>query len=915
MKKGMIRSKQFFLISFLFVVGIFFTSISSSQIKAKKDETKGVSNRNLSSYVTEEEWMPITKYEFSKVRVGLDQFLAFNFGGSKDVELGNLPYTTEQLNEDNLTPILTPTFYYLDGEKYISTIFDVGVPGDFDDGRPGSSSGLIIMDNEFTHEFGNLYGNYDPSIVFKNFKQYKKNGSNGSLSLKNVFELESSNDPSYHLKITQTMEYVSDDGRVLVTYEYQNLSTETITDYAFGSLLDTKLGEDDDVNIYYIGKKRGLYIENEGYRLDFRFDMPNGAANWQGTDYAGGGAFANNFISVDDTGQEQLGEDQAAEGMVAEVQGDSAIIFKTKPVTLKTGESTKLAYGVSVSAMDLAPKITSKNENGTYFGGNVTVEGTWQDIDSNSADLYAKINGKTPIKLNKDKLMNDPKNTVHDWAFEIPEAELSQTEDNQITIYLFDSDNNRSNEEVFTLKDNRKPILTLVETTGTIDGVSDFEGTLKWSDEDTDELAIYYSIDGGAKQLLSKVMNTDKGVEQTLAYKIPSLVLAGTKPMYKVEFWIEDNNKTSDSKELTLIKNNQPSIQADFSVEKTEIFETESNSYQATIINNAQEPSEWTDVVYETDAFPKNVIVDKTTVKVNGALVPEAQISFETDRKLKVALGKITPKTVTKITYDVHSLVAEPPITEAIIVNQTYKVSGKTHSETVVEKTSMVQTFTIKPQEPKINVLYLEDGNEAHELATEPIKEGKMGETIALSPKIIDGYRVSRITVDGMEQLPLPETITVEFGKDKEVIFYYEGKLEFKSAPTLLDFGTQTGNVHGMTVDSPEVVGSPLVISDTRATKQRWSLKAKITEPLTSLENDQVILTDVIKYKNSTEDILLTDADSVIFSHENKVSGAYDITANHWNKGEGFLMEFPPGSIKALGKYHAVMTITLENAK
>ncbi|OEG14216.1 hypothetical protein BCR21_04300 [Enterococcus ureasiticus] len=925
------KKRQVFLICLLLIIGGSYISFSISQIKAEKNvnsKTETKNEKNVKS-IADEEWQLITHYEFSKVRLGVSQSLAFTFGGKRDAieknpfitDLESIPLRGDGFGAQNATDawdmLSLPTFYFIDESKddsVIPTVFDsMFGEGGFEEGRPWTSQSLalIIKGSKFQGQFG-----FDEQKI-NHFQQYRKVGSKGSYALKNVYEIEnpaSTWNPAYRLLVTQIMEYSEKDNLVWVTYEYQNLSKDTLKDVAFGSVLDTYLDQNDSVSVFYLGKKRGLYIESGDYRLDFRFDVTNGMDNWVGSEY--NGIFIENFPSVDSTGQETNDESTAAEGMLAaKIKDDSAMAFKTQPVTLKTGESKKAAYGVSVTAVALVPEITLDTKDGTYYGGNHAVSGTWKDIDSESGDIYAVINNKEPIKLNDEGLLNKPKNDVHKWSLDIPEAQLSGTEENKIVIYMVDSDNNRSKEKTFTLQYNRKPILTLVETTGEIDGTSAFNGTLKWSDEDTDELSIYYSVDGGTKQLLNKVTNTNKGIEQTLSYEIPSSALKGTKPNYKVEFWIEDNDKTSDLKELNLTKTNQPIIQTDFSVEKNEIIESESNSYTATIKNTADEPSDWSDVIHETAAFPENVVVDKTTVKLNGVLVPTEKITFDTDRKLKIALDKITPKEELILTYTVTSLEAKPAVTGTVTVTQSYSIKG-TSVNKPVEKTSNIQTFMIRSQELQINIQFLEDKTNEKIPSLEPItKKGKSGEKIDIPLEKINGYDFSKVVVDGVERSLVGDILTVEFGKDKEVIFYYFGTLKIKSSPSLFDFGIQTGNVNGMKVDKPDISGSPLVITDTRSTKQKWALKAKFSEPLKSLENEKIIMTDIIKYRNSAEKVTLSDGDNVIFTPENANLGEYNISKDYWSKGEGFLMDFPAGSIKSLGKYHAQITITLENAK
>ncbi|MGM0219435.1 MucBP domain-containing protein [Enterococcus sp. AZ126] len=165
-----------------------------------------------------------------------------------------------------------------------------------------------------------------------------------------------------------------------------------------------------------------------------------------------------------------------------------------------------------------------------------------------------------------------------------------------------------------------------------------------------------------------------------------------------------------------------------------------------------------------------------------------------------------------------------------------------------------------------------------------------------------------------LTESPFGNVLLISNGKN-EVVYKFSGTLKLISAPTVLDFDINKVNIAAARFTDPKVVGEPLVISDTRADKVKWHLKAKLDQPLTSLENNTVVIPESIKYNNDDEEITLTDEDVVIFSHTNTVSGSYDITEEHWSKGDGFLIDLAPGAVRALGKYQAKMTITLENAK
>lgn len=165
-----------------------------------------------------------------------------------------------------------------------------------------------------------------------------------------------------------------------------------------------------------------------------------------------------------------------------------------------------------------------------------------------------------------------------------------------------------------------------------------------------------------------------------------------------------------------------------------------------------------------------------------------------------------------------------------------------------------------------------------------------------------------------LAQNPENETITIAVGENK-VTYQFNGTLKLLSAPTVLDFEMKQATINAVRYKEPKIIGKSLVVSDTRAEKVKWNLKAKVNQPLTSLEDKQVKMPEAIKYQYQEEVLTLTDENTTIFSHLNTVSGRYDVTKERWAKGDGFMLDLAPGAVKALGKYQGKITITLENAK
>lgn len=198
------------------------------------------------------------------------------------------------------------------------------------------------------------------------------------------------------------------------------------------------------------------------------------------------------------------------------------------------------------------------------------------------------------------------------------------------------------------------------------------------------------------------------------------------------------------------------------------------------------------------------------------------------------------------------------------------------------------------------------------------VDETLIGSSVDLRKNVEVTDILTKLKAENYDLTKKPENEVLLISDDEKsnvVTYKFTGILKILSAPDLFDFEVKKATINAVKFTDPKIIGQPLVVSDTRADKVTWNLKAKVEEPLTSLSDEQAKMPDSIKYKYQDDELTLTDQNVVIFSHLNTVSGSYDVTKERWSKGEGFMLDLEPGSIKALGKYHAQITITLENAK
>ncbi|MGX7150148.1 lectin-like domain-containing protein [Enterococcus ureasiticus] len=376
-----------------------------------------------------------------------------------------------------------------------------------------------------------------------------------------------------------------------------------------------------------------------------------------------------------------------------------------------------------------------------------------------------------------------------------------------------------------------------------------------------------------------------------------------------------------DTKEVIFYYQNKPKLSASLAISKPSILEGEKVTFTSQIKNTAEDPSLLTNVVYTTtNAFPENVNVNLDTVKVNDKPITAGKAKLGTDRKLTIDLGDLTPMTDYKVTYEVESKKKVPPLTTTVKVEQAYTLKGESIGGTEVTGDSgAVKSFTINPGKAILDVFYYEEtDNDIEYIDQDDTREATAGEKVTIYPKDMPGYRMTKVVINNektilAEDLPVTKEVEVEYGKATLVEYYYVGLLEFKSAPTMYDFGVVEGSIQKSKFQPQSVEGS-LIVSDSRTDKQPWTLKAKVTTPLHHTEKENLILPEAIKYKNVDDVVALNDSSRAIIQQQN-TSKEYDVTKERWTKGEGFFLEFSAGELKSHGKYQAEIEITLENAK
>lgn len=260
-------------------------------------------------------------------------------------------------------------------------------------------------------------------------------------------------------------------------------------------------------------------------------------------------------------------------------------------------------------------------------------------------------------------------------------------------------------------------------------------------------------------------------------------------------------------------------------------------------------------------------------------------------------------------------------ISESIFTNHILtqtKVTGELKSSAIA-KSGAVVTITYSAKSSLIVEFVDEDG--VTTLAPPSTFEGNVKDKIDVwndpgVQKKIKEIEAKHyvLTTDGR---PANDTAIEIIPNGLTVIYVFKGTLYLSSAPDVLDFDIHevTGKIEDKRIEKPKVIGNPLVVTDTRSTKENWTLKVQVDKPLQN-DDGSVVLPDAIKYKNAAGDVPLTTAGyEEIFKHKNTTND-FNVTEERWNNAtDGFFIDLKAGDVKALGKYNAEITIKLEDAK
>ncbi|MBO0441108.1 isopeptide-forming domain-containing fimbrial protein [Candidatus Enterococcus ikei] len=133
------------------------------------------------------------------------------------------------------------------------------------------------------------------------------------------------------------------------------------------------------------------------------------------------------------------------------------------------------------------------------------------------------------------------------------------------------------------------------------------------------------------------------------------------------------------------------------------------------------------------------------------------------------------------------------------------------------------------------------------------------------------------------------------------------GILELVSAPKTINFGTTKFSPKGTKINNPSYEGGDLVVKDSRAVQETWTLNARLEKELAKVDDPSTYIPRAIRYVHQNDEITLMGASQPIISRKNANSDSYNISGTWSPEGDGFKLKVESGQSVDAGKYEATI--------
>ncbi|MFC6346069.1 WxL domain-containing protein [Vagococcus carniphilus] len=798
------------------------------------------------------EWIEISTIERGAVDLGNNQKLAYLFGPemylsqNKDIPV-NLGLPNIYFENDGAN-----VFAYYQAQYTLQTS-RASIVGD----RPGNFRAIM------------------PSMSGENTHYYKKTMLNGLPAYLVIID-----DDVVNMR-SSTIVYGMQSGFVRVNTRYTNIGGKTQENIVVGAAYDTMLNGNDDVPIKFLGKNKGLYIEVGEYKLEYRFNVPDGPTNWMGGEFLTPATFIKQqgsmdkgFNSMDSIGMENSNKNY---GEIAADNIDTGISMKSQPLNLKVGQNFDMGYIVGIQKDDGDPVITLNENDQTFEGGDFEISGEWFDNKSDLVNLYYSVDDGKPIRF-AENLSNINPGEAYEWKTTIPNLSKNN---HKVKVYLISSNQEKSKERTVNLSYVIKP--KLKETV--------FREDSELANQAYPGEKLKFKIELASINDVSATYNSLKFISPIDKY---------------LENLSEFKLTTEDGRELKInsseIKDKKLSLTTDERVPLSQkiILEFFANIKQET---------------------PVGTKINSLT-QLEGTTDDGLSISKASSNSFETEIIPVKSKVEAKVHHEDGTLAESGILGEKLIFSgelkpnemlrekEYEKMSVETILDENLEKVTDVKLTTKEGIEVGTGVYDKETKRVKAEL-TQPVSPQ---ETLHFSFKAnikIEANIGSQLKFTVVFKDGVAGGISLEKSNSNEVtVKIKEGHLEFVTSPTHLSFGNNLSISSQKETYSVFSKDEDLQVQDNRAGKKNWRMTARLISDFKTTENEKLKETFLFKTKE-VENPITTSAETVIVERNSEMSELVNLSQG-WNAEEGLMISVPPGVAKSK-EYQAKMQWNLQD--
>ncbi|MFJ7889642.1 hypothetical protein ACIQYL_16320, partial [Lysinibacillus xylanilyticus] len=263
-------------------------------------------------------------------------------------------------------------------------------------------------------------------------------------------------------------------GRITVSMKYLKLSDEyAFTNFAYSAHMDIA-GRHLSSKMYSLGNEKGFYFFEKNmtdtkdyYLFFFRDGYNNNPTAFKANNTPIYYPFANAkegrlkgfYFTLNGAGINEPGK-----GLMTAFQKHPGWALRWEPEILKPDTVREVNLEMSITD-SLEEKLAINLDNdGEYKDDGYHISGTWDGKSSERIRLYYTVDGSEPVLISEDENVNE--DTEVPWEYTIPNMVMEKGLDHEITVYIMDEYDQKSNIETIKVR----PALDIKEQVFNQDG-------------------------------------------------------------------------------------------------------------------------------------------------------------------------------------------------------------------------------------------------------------------------------------------------------------------------------------------------------------------------------------------------------------------------------------------------------------